>query len=191
MQPQPVTKPRPSLTQTALQIASSFVGTREVPPGSNRGPVVDAFIRSVGLDPVGHSYPWCAAFIYYCFQQAATALGVANPVIRTAGALDHWNRAAKPLLPRRITAIAARKNPELVKPGVIGILLIDPKTGAGHEYLVEHCDPVTGNLTTLDGNSNDGGGREGIGVFRLTRRSLHDKSLVGFLDYTQPQSSIV
>ena len=78
----------PLLTGT-LTFASSEVGVMEKPLGSNRGPRVDEYLRSVNIDPTTGSFPWCAAFIYFCFQKAAAGLGVANPVIQTGGVLEH------------------------------------------------------------------------------------------------------
>ena len=55
---------------------------REEPRNSNRGPDVETYLRSVGLGP---GYAWCAAFVYWCAQQAAKTLGCANPLVQTAG----------------------------------------------------------------------------------------------------------
>jgi hypothetical protein len=41
---------------------------------------------------------------------------------------------------------------------------------------------VAGKLVTIEGNTNDGGSREGVGVFRRTGRRIRDVN-VGFLDY--------
>jgi hypothetical protein len=58
------------LAVKALEIAESKLGVKEHPPGSNRGPEVDEFLRSVGLDPERKAYPWCAAFVSWCVEQA-------------------------------------------------------------------------------------------------------------------------
>ena len=174
------TKPQ-SLLLTALQVAQSQIGVHEQPLGSNTGPEVNQYLASVGLKP-GNS--WCAAFVYWCYQQAAQSLGMANPVIRTGGVMDHWNRAFKPAVPHRLMAVDVRENPALVKPGMIGILLIAPLTQAGHTFIVESINPNSGELVTVEGNSNELASREGCGVFRLHRRTVHDKTLMGFLDYS-------
>ena len=41
----------------------------EVPPGSNRGPKVDIYVSTTGLDPAGQ-FAWCACFVYWCFDKA-------------------------------------------------------------------------------------------------------------------------
>jgi Putative peptidoglycan binding domain/CHAP domain len=163
--------------QKAIEIALSQVGNMENPLGSNRGPEVDGYLRSVGLNPAGGSFPWCAAFVYFCFQQAATQLGVANPAIQDAGVLDCWNKAGR-MPVHRIAASEAITIPSLIKPGMVFVL----KTGAstGHMGLVEK---VQGNrLTTIEGNTNVSGAREGIGVFERVGRTIPGINL-GFLDY--------
>ena len=74
--------PPTALARTVLRVAASQVGVSEVPPGSNRGPEVDGYLRAVGLDPEQWSYPWCAAFVYWCFERACRELGRPNPVGR-------------------------------------------------------------------------------------------------------------
>jgi hypothetical protein len=50
--------------------------------------------RVVKLFQARHVVPWCCAFVYYCFDKASKKLGrPKNPMVRTAGCLDHWNKA--------------------------------------------------------------------------------------------------
>ncbi|MGH7391749.1 MAG: peptidoglycan-binding domain-containing protein, partial [Candidatus Rokuibacteriota bacterium] len=72
---------RDAMLGKAIGIAAAEVGVLEQPPGSNRGPRVDQYLRAVGLDPAGGSFAWCAAFVYWCFDQAAHGLGRGNPVV--------------------------------------------------------------------------------------------------------------
>jgi hypothetical protein len=166
-----------ALQQQVLQEASSQIGVMEVPLGSNRGPQVDQYLRSVGLDPSTGSFAWCAAFVYFCFQQSAAQLNVANPAIKDAGVLDCWNKAGKTSV-HRIAASEATHAPVLVKPGMVFLL----KTGAatGHMGLIEKIEGEI--FTTIEGNTNLSGSREGIGVFRRVGRSIHSINL-GYLDY--------
>lgn len=165
------------LLTKVVGIARTQIGVMEDPPGSNRGYSVEVYLKAVGLGP---GYSWCAAFLYWCFLKATTELGIKNPLIRTGGVIDHWRRAPAKA---KISAAQALKNPELIKPGCIGILLLDKHTGAGHTFIVEKINGQR--LTTIEGNSSNGGSREGIGVFRLDRRKLTDAILVGFLDYSK------
>ena len=170
------TPPPPSLATAALSVAVSEIGTMEVPPGSNRGPRIDQYLLSVGLDPVGQ-HPWCAAFVFFCFAQAAAHAGVPNPVIRTGSVLTHWRRASELHVPRIETALA-QGSPALVQPGFVFIMEFG--SGAGHTGFVERVDG--GRLVTIEGNTNDGGSREGVGVFRRTARKISHINK-GFVDY--------
>ncbi len=165
------------LRAATMKIAAGEVGVREVPLGSNRGPRVDQYLRAVGIDPATGSYPWCAAFVYWCFQQAASSLQIANPVIRTASVADHWSKA--PLAGILcVTTAECNSNPALVTPGMIFVMMSSGETG--HTGLIEQ---VTGTyLTTIEGNTNDNGSREGIGVFRRNKRIIADINR-GFICY--------
>ena len=165
------------LTTQALVIAATEIGTEENPLGSNRGPRVDQYLRSVGIDPTRGSFPWCAAFAYFCFQSAADFLKTPNPVIKTAGVLDHWNQAGQKGIPR-LSSIDVTANPSLVQPGML--FIISTGSGNGHTGIVEKIDGVQ--LTTIEGNTNLDGSREGIGVFRHTMRRISQINK-GFIDY--------
>ena len=160
-----------------LKFAATQVGVRETSP--NRGPEVDEYVRSVGLDPAGR-FAWCVAFVYFCFEKASKKLGRINPMVKTAGVLDHWNRCeAKGA--SRITAVRARNNPALIKPGHIFVIDTGPAGGAGHTGLVLRV--VGGKLVTIEGNTNEGGSREGIGVFERSQRTIASINK-GFIEYS-------
>ncbi|HEY4187789.1 MAG TPA: peptidoglycan-binding protein [Polyangia bacterium] len=161
------------LLKSVLATAATQLGVRETPGKPNRGPQVDEYVRSVGLDPAG-GYSWCQAFVYWCFVQASAALGAANPCVRTAGVLDHW---AKSPLGARVYAQAAFDDPGLVRPGAI--FIIDHGGGRGHTGLVTQV--VSGAVTTIEGNTNQAGSREGDGVYTHTRSIASIN--VGFIDY--------
>jgi hypothetical protein len=165
------------LLREVLQRAASQVGLKEDPPGSNRGPEVDLYLRAVGLAPERGSYPWCAAFVYYCFDWAAADLKRANPAVKTASVLAHWERARKQGIPCIATAQAA-ENPALVRPGAVFVLATG--RGQGHMGFVEAIEGAR--LVTIEGNSNRGGSREGIGVYRREGRTLASINR-GFIDY--------
>jgi peptidoglycan hydrolase-like protein with peptidoglycan-binding domain len=169
----------PPLLAAALDAARAEVGVMEEPPGSNRGPRVDEYLRTVGLDPAAGSYAWCAAFVYWCFGKGAATAGKRNPLPRTAGALNLW-RGAGAAGARQISPAEAQATPSLVRPGQIFVL--STGGGFGHVGLVESV--AAGVLTTIEGNTNDGGSREGVGVFRRTGPNGRKISSInkGFLD---------
>jgi CHAP domain/Putative peptidoglycan binding domain len=173
-----VVTPVAPLLQHVLVIAGGEVGVMEQPPGSNRGPQVDQYLTTVGLNPVGGSFAWCAAFVYWCFKKASVELDVPNPAVKTAGALDVWNLAGSKGF-RRITPGEAVDQPAAVRPGMVFVL----STGGGHGHVgfIESVQGVV--LTTIEGNTNDGGSREGVGVFRRNGRRINGINQ-GFVDYS-------
>lgn len=163
------------LLDRVLQIASGEEAKkiREVPPNSNRGPAVEAYLARAGVGP---GLSWCCAFVYWCFDEAAKSLGRANPMVRTAGCLDHWNRAPGNGA-RRILAGDVIHNPDLLTPGMIFIM--DHGRGLGHTGLIERVSG--GILTTIEGNTDASKTREGGGVYRLTRKLVDINK--GYIDY--------
>jgi hypothetical protein len=170
-----------ALPAAAIAFARTQVGIMEQPLGSNRGPEVDGYLRAAGLDPAAGSFPWCVAFTFFCYQTAAKQLGLANPHVRTAGVLDHWAKAARAAGARRITAASAVSNPGLVRPGAL--FIIDVGGGFGHSGIV--IESRDGRLTTIEGNTNDDGSRNGIGVFERSARKIAQINK-GFIDYGGP-----
>jgi hypothetical protein len=169
-----------SLLAKTLAIARLQIGVMEQPPGSNRGPEVDEYVRRVGLSPSGR-FAWCAAFVYFCFDEAAAAQGQVNPVVKTAGVLDHWESAGRRGIPRSTGAMAVQ-DPTLVQPGHIFIIDTGAPGGGGHTGLVVAV--ANGKLVTIEGNTNDAGSAEGVGVFeRQSRKIAHINK--GFIDYSE------
>jgi hypothetical protein len=167
------------LLAKVLEVAAGEIGVREKPPGSNRGDRVEEYQASVGIDP---GEPWCVAFIFFCFVKAAKDLAVDNRMAKrrckTGCVLDLWDRARA----NGVTTVvhdSALDDPSKVAPGMI--FIISTGSGHGHAGLVVS---VTGNrLETFEGNTNDGGSREGIGVFRRTGRTI-DSINRGFIDFS-------
>lgn len=147
---------------------------REVPANSNRGPEVEAYLSRTGT-PAGN--PWCCAFVYWCFDEAAKAVGRANPMVKTAGCMDHWRRAAAKGA-KRVLASDAAEDAGLVKAGMV--LIVDHGAGKGHTGLVEKV--AGGLITTIEGNTDASKTREGGGVYRLVRKIADINK--GFIDYT-------
>jgi lysozyme family protein/peptidoglycan hydrolase-like protein with peptidoglycan-binding domain len=174
-EPKPPHTPIPLLSKV-LEVAGNELQVREAPLGSNRGPRVDEYLRAAGIDPKTGSYPWCAGFIVWCFENAARSVGVVSPVPRTAGVHDMWQKAGRSGF-RRIAYDIAMGDPHQVRAG--HVFFID--TGGGHG----HVGLVTGrqgaDFQTIEGNTNELGGREGIGVFARTRPVR--QATLGFVEF--------
>jgi hypothetical protein len=140
-----------TLAQSSLEVATRQIGVQEIPKGSNAGPEVEIYLKSVGLTK---GYSWCMAFVYWCVSTSSTTSSTTrNPLKKTAGVLDQWN--SKPEL--RITTPV---------PG--SVFIMDFGKGQGHTGFVEKILPG-GKIQTIEGNTNDDGSREGYKVCRRTR----------------------
>jgi hypothetical protein len=175
----PVTRhPGSAFLAAVLATAGAQEGVREDPRDSNSGPQVNEYLRRAGvpLTLPPRSKPWCCAFVYWCFDETARALGRGNPMPRTAGVLDHWNRAPAAGA-RRIVAGRAVNDPSLVVPGMVFVM--DAGGGLGHTGFVESV--VTGRIHTIEGNTDRSRSREGGGVYRSDRKLVDINK--GFIDY--------
>ena len=145
------------LQNEIINQAGTQLGVTEA-TGHNDGPAVESYLKSVGLSK---GYAWCMAFVYWCAKQAATKLGLVNPLKQTGGVLDEWQSG-------RGIHIA------LPEPGCIFIM---------HHPEGYHTGIVTGVfpgglLHTIEGNTNSNGSREGTSVLRKTR---YVTEMVGFI----------
>lgn len=151
-----------TLSQRVLEIALSQHGVKEEPFASNSGPQVNMYLKSVGLPP---GNPWCMAFVYWCVNQAAAELGIKNPLVKTGLVKNQWEKTTLRKLPVRATGI---------KPGSIFIMLF--KNGTGHTGIIEKI--LNGIAYTVEGNTNDGGEREG---YEWAKRERAISSFTGII----------
>lgn len=168
--------PGGSLAEAVIRIASEQVGVRETPPGSNRGRMVDEYMKSVDPSQLGKA--WCVAFVYWCFNEAANRLGVKNPLPKTAGVLKSWAQSQSLPGVKIVTAQDAAGDSTLIEPGMV--FYMDSGGGYGHAGIVVS---VLGSvLTTIEGNTNAAGSRTGGGVFQRTARRVENVN-VGFIGF--------
>lgn len=139
-----------TFAEVLLDACRSTLGVHE-DGGKNRGPHVDAWNTMVGA-PLGS--PWCASWVYAMHQAAAEALEIGNPCPRTAGALKLWH----------VAHAGARR--ELPAPGDVFVLDTGDPGGYGHVGIVESCSPGGDRITSIEGNTNAAGSREGNAVAR-------------------------
>lgn len=130
-----------------VKVAASQVGTLESPLGSNRGASVDAYNLTCGKDMLGA--PWCASFARWCFWQ------IDKKDVPGAWSPD-WYEVKKKI------------KPEEVRAGDQALIYFQSLGRYAHTIAcIEHVDRR--DVTTIEGNSNTEGGREGYGVFRRMR----------------------
>jgi len=161
--------------ETFAGVIAGNKDVKEEPKGSNTGRMVNQYLSSVGLKP---GLPWCAAFVYYIFDQATRRLRVKNQLPKTGGVMNMWGSADRTT---KIDIKAARANPSLIRPGQIFIMTRGGK-GLGHTGIVVSSDPSRREFITIEGNTNDQQSGEGDRV-GVNRRKLDSSNLVGFIDY--------
>ena len=140
------------LVSRALDIARGEVGVREV--GRNRGQRVEEYQKAVGLLP---GDPWCAAFVCWAFVRAAEEMGEPCPIPKGGAVNKLWRRAPEDM---------RRMGPA---PGYVFIRYSNPANpySLGHTGIVESISFE--GIWTIEGNTDDGGSREGDGVYRRLR----------------------
>jgi hypothetical protein len=156
-----------------LDVAITQIGVQEDIAHTNHGEAVKYQIAA-GL-PKGGGFPWCQSFVYWC---GMTAYGATNPIPKTGGVLDCWNKA-----PKDCKILKAKASVQNITPG--SQFILSEGGGNGHTGIVEKVDP-DGRLHTIEGNTNNDGSRDGYEVCRRSKRRLTDNSLVGFIVYNYP-----
>lgn len=146
-----------ALSVAALQTARDFLGIQEEP--GNRGPTVEFFQRIAGINA---GDPWCAAFVFGVTEIAAAMKNVRNPLLDVplkgyVQSYVDW----------------AEDNERLIEPADVGlgdlfVIWFDSLDRYGHIGFVDR-PPRPDTFTTIEGNANDEGGREGIEVADLER----------------------
>lgn len=147
-------------TDALIAEAKRYLGVVESPKNSNRGTCIDYWIREAGLDPAG-AYPWCAAFVGQIGRQA---VGASWPVPRSASvaAIAAWAATKAGVLQSRPRAgdLFLLWSPQLKRFAHIGVITrVRAALNVPGAY-----------FETIEGNTNDDGGREGFGVFARVRR---------------------
>ena len=126
-----------------IEIAREEIGVRET-NSPNSGIRVEAYLSYVGFKK---GAPWCAAFISWVYNKA----GFKTP--RTA-----WSPALFPLT----------KKSTIAQPGIIFGIYFPKLKRVGHCGIVESIRDDW--ITTIEGNTNAAGSREGDGVYRKVRK---------------------
>lgn len=152
-----------TLQDKVVEVAISQLGVQEIPKGSNRGPQVDEYVKSVGLDPAG-KYSWCMAFVYWCHQKAADMMGVKNGMLKTGGVLMQWQKR--------------KQDYRVLTPRPGDVFIMDYGKGLGHTGIVERVD--NDYVYTIEGNTNDDGSREG---YEVCRRRRQRNKVAGYLRF--------
>ena len=129
------------LTQQIITESHKWIGVKEV--GHNSGPHIDEWLRRVRQQP---GAPWCAAFAWCMLDDAIKALGLTNNFRGSASVFTLFTQAHQ-------------QHAWWDAPGPGYIFGIDHGDGQGHCGIVIE---VNGDeLSTVEGNTNAAGSREG------------------------------
>ena len=162
----PVT-PASNLGRTLVKVARKHLraGAREV-GGDNRGPWVRTYMRG----QEGRDFFWCAGFVSTLLEQATAAQGESMPIPWSMSC----DRLALSARERRRFVARAELDPAEIRPGWL-FLVRRAAEDWNHVGIVVSAGAE--HILTIEGNTNDGGSREGIAVLRRIR-SLGDKDYI-------------
>jgi cell wall-associated NlpC family hydrolase len=152
-----------SAGQRLVREAKKWLGTVELP--GNRGVFVDfANLLAIGDWRWAKGAPWCASFVYL---MGRLALGDEWIVPRTASvqALADWGASMSDERPLHV--------------GALVLVWFDSKQRYGHVGIVTGVEGEK--VSTIEGNTNRDGGREGFGV--LARKRRIDPAKLRFLNW--------
>ena len=135
---------------TVLDIARGQIGKQEVPKGSNWGPSVKKYLKSVGI---AFAAFWCMAFVYWCISQYCQQQGIKNPLYKTGSVREQWQHCK-----------FMRVNLQTDSPHPGDIFIIMRKDGSNHCGFVEYVKEDR--IYTIEGNSNEDGSNDGYEVCR-------------------------
>lgn len=166
--------------QEFAQILGKTRNVKEIPSGSNKGPDVEAYLKSVGLGP---GNPWCQAYVYWALDQLSKKLGITNPSPKSGSVKGHWDSAPQE---NKIPVDQIRVNPTKVRPGMVFIKQRNTPWSQGgyegHTGIVLTINPEQKTFTSIEGNTDEQATGEGNKV-GINTRKLDDKDLIGFIDW--------
>lgn len=142
-----------------LAVATSQLGVREQPANSNR---VRYNTWYYGKEVSGSAYPWCMAFVQWCYTQAGAPLPFKTA---SCGALLRWYGKNAPE--------CVVKDPE---PGDIVIFDFPGGADTDHTGIFERSEGDT--VTSIDGNTGTTNDTNGGAVMRRTRNRSAVKAYI-------------
>jgi hypothetical protein len=163
----------PLLPPALVTISLREIGVSESPPNSNTGPRVTEYKAATNLNPKS-AWPWCAAFVCWCVQQALLQTGTKETKTfkrpRTAGAWDFENWS------REQDDSTNTKKPHRgdIRPGDIVCFTFS------HIGIATSAPDPRGNVKTIEGNTDGAGSREGGAVLAKVRHVSKIRSRIRF-----------
>lgn len=122
--------------------------------GNNDGERVERYLRAVGLTK---GNPWCAASMAFVYNSCR----IPNPM---SGYCPDWFRAPYLVYQRNLHGL---DDFNTAKPGDVFGIWFNSKNRIAHMGMIEEVNG--GYVTTLEGNTNEAGSRDGDGFMRKYR----------------------
>ena len=149
-------KPRKGLSfgETVMSFAKAHLAQHPLEiGGANRGPWVRTYMKG----NEGTPWAWCAGFTTFCMYQAAETLGVSVPIKGSfsCDTLAAQARAAGNFLSERNTSPGALST---------GSMFLVRRTSTDWTHVGFVVSASDTSFTTIEGNTNDDGHREGFEV---------------------------
>lgn len=162
------------LADYLIKLATAELGTEEI-DGSNCGPRVNQYKAATGLNPA-QDWPWCAAFICWLVREAMDAaeretgarLTFTRPMTASAWGFESWSLAQD-------RSTNTKKPPQRdIRAGDIIIFTFS------HIGIATSGPDSDGYLTTIEGNTDRQGSREGGAVWKKLRHTSKIRSRIRF-----------
>lgn len=163
-----------TIAEAVAQAAESKIGVHES-GGENKGAALQPFFDADSYDPNGsapgdNGYAWCAAFVCWCVMVAVAGRKITfkRPTTPSAWGMEAWSLAQD-------NSTWTLKPPGRdIKRGDIVVFNIS------HVGICVEGPDANGYITTVEGNTNAAGSREGEGVFKKTRHVSAFRSRIRF-----------
>ena len=152
-------------------VAQTQIGVQETPANSNSGPQVIVYQNSTSLKGTG--FPWCAAFVCWCFTQAANGVSYSFKLPKTASAYAFENWAT----------INSSNGVRLIKPPFTNIIPGDIIIFNFSHIGISNGVLNNGVVPTIEGNTSGTDAslqieRNGGGVYKKSRKVSLIRSII-------------
>lgn len=154
------------LSGKLVALAKKEIGVEEV-NGSNCGPRVNEYKSATWLDST-KSWPWCAAFICWLFKEAMKDGEYTFERPKTAGAYDFENWARD----QDSSILLKKPHNDDVQAGDIVIFMFS------HIGIAISGRDDNGYVSTIEGNTDGSGSREGGSVLAKKRKLSQIRSVI-------------
>lgn len=160
------------VTECFINQCLLYLGTVEQPKGSNWGKDIEPMLKSVGIR---YPAPWCAAFVGIVLRNICTPYPYSGYV--PSWSTGVWKEKVvfdKIKKKRTVTANEIRR-------GDIGTIYFQNLKRDAHIFVILGVTQK-GNLITIEGNTNEDGGREGYMVAVRVRELWQVSKLIRLIE---------